>query len=569
MKVPFLLALMCATVAHQAFSQCPTGETQVTMTVVTDAYGSETTWSVTGPGGSPTYASGGPYANGGSINAFPQTPVSFCVPDGSTFHVTVNDSYGDGMCCTWGNGSWTIAVNGQTVGSGGSFTSVETVPVSLGTDLGVSAFTVPRYIAPGNTIVKGTVRNYGTAAVSGYTLSYSVDGGSPVSQNFSGSIAPGASANFSFATPWNAAPGGHMVDFVLTGVSEDALQANNTLNASVSVASQTTDRTTIIEEFTSSTCPACASFNSQFIPVMQALNTNVEGSGVVHVNYQMNWPGSGNDPSYNPDGATRRSYYGVSGLPDPIHDGGPLLGNSYAAIQNNIAAATSKAALVDLDVSYVIDGNKVTVTAVVTPYFNFPAGMKLHIAVLEKEYHYPGAATSQKNYFHVMRKMMPNGNDNNLTALVDGVSQTVTRSHTFGLSGTANPVQGSYDLWGGMDGIEVVAFIQHSDFDILQAALGQVAVGISETAQNVGHFSVFPNPANDAATVQFSLKDADRASVEIYNMQGALVGTQQLGPMVAGAHRIAMDTQGLPSGIYLVNLVLTEGRVTQRLIVNQ
>ena len=91
----------------------------LTLTIVLDNYPEETSWTVTS-GGS-TVASGGTYGSH---------------PDGSTvveninlgngdYTFTINDSYGDGICCQYGSGSYTLTSGGTTVASGGSFTSSE------------------------------------------------------------------------------------------------------------------------------------------------------------------------------------------------------------------------------------------------------------------------------------------------------------------------------------------------------------------------------------------------------------------------------------------------------------
>ena len=42
---------------------------------------------------------------------------------------TINDAYGDGICCSYGSGSYTVRVNGDDVLSGGAFGSSETKPL--------------------------------------------------------------------------------------------------------------------------------------------------------------------------------------------------------------------------------------------------------------------------------------------------------------------------------------------------------------------------------------------------------------------------------------------------------
>ena len=88
----------------------------LTWTVVTDNYPSETTWSVTNDDGS-TVWSGGPYAETGTTYS-----ESICLPYGC-YTLTVNDSYGDGICCAYGQGSFEVTSGGSVLASGGEFGS--------------------------------------------------------------------------------------------------------------------------------------------------------------------------------------------------------------------------------------------------------------------------------------------------------------------------------------------------------------------------------------------------------------------------------------------------------------
>ncbi|MEL6923973.1 MAG: M43 family zinc metalloprotease, partial [Bacteroidota bacterium] len=109
---------------------CDTGGgcTDVTLTLVLDNYGSETTWSITDASGS-VVASGGPYSNGQNGTTI---TASACLDDGC-YDFTINDSFGDGICCTYGNGSYTVVdAGGTTLASGGNFNSTETTNFCVG-----------------------------------------------------------------------------------------------------------------------------------------------------------------------------------------------------------------------------------------------------------------------------------------------------------------------------------------------------------------------------------------------------------------------------------------------------
>lgn len=101
-------------------------DTEVTLTLVTDNYGNETTWELLDANGS-SIASGGPYANN---STYTQT---FCLADGC-YDYTIFDSYGDGICCAYGAGSYQLVdENGNVLASGGQFGSVETTNICIGT----------------------------------------------------------------------------------------------------------------------------------------------------------------------------------------------------------------------------------------------------------------------------------------------------------------------------------------------------------------------------------------------------------------------------------------------------
>ena len=100
-------------------------DTEVTMDILLDNYPGETTWALTNSSGA-TVVSGGPYSTaGGSVI------VVECLPDGC-YDFTINDSYGDGICCGYGNGAYSVYSGSNTYASGGQFGSVETANFCVG-----------------------------------------------------------------------------------------------------------------------------------------------------------------------------------------------------------------------------------------------------------------------------------------------------------------------------------------------------------------------------------------------------------------------------------------------------
>jgi subtilisin family serine protease/chitodextrinase len=115
----------------------PTGctDTEVTLSITLDNYPEETTWTLTNDGGQ-TVASGGTY--GSQPDGSTVTEVLCLADDCYTF--TINDAYGDGICCSYGNGSYSLTQGSTSLASGGSFTNSEATDFCIA---GTGADTAP------------------------------------------------------------------------------------------------------------------------------------------------------------------------------------------------------------------------------------------------------------------------------------------------------------------------------------------------------------------------------------------------------------------------------------------
>jgi len=100
----------------------PPTETDLSLTITFDNYPEETSWTLKNSSGS-TVASGGTYGSqaDGSTLVIPINNL----PD-DCYDFTILDAYGDGICCSYGNGSYQLEITGGGVlASGGSFGSSE------------------------------------------------------------------------------------------------------------------------------------------------------------------------------------------------------------------------------------------------------------------------------------------------------------------------------------------------------------------------------------------------------------------------------------------------------------
>merc|ERR1711971_1153380 len=86
--------------------------------LTTDNYPGETSWHIKDSSGNEDYQGSG-YSDANTLHT-----TNMCLAsDYYTF--TINDSYGDGICCSYGNGGYSIKVDGTEVEVGGEFASKE------------------------------------------------------------------------------------------------------------------------------------------------------------------------------------------------------------------------------------------------------------------------------------------------------------------------------------------------------------------------------------------------------------------------------------------------------------
>lgn len=113
-KLALLLAF--AFMASFGYSQCAVGEIEFVLDLTPDNYPQETSWIVQNQAGD-------------TFIYQPDTiDGTWCLPDTNCYTFTIFDSYGDGICCGYGLGSYFVLVDGDTaINSGGEFGSSESV----------------------------------------------------------------------------------------------------------------------------------------------------------------------------------------------------------------------------------------------------------------------------------------------------------------------------------------------------------------------------------------------------------------------------------------------------------
>ncbi|MCP4443571.1 MAG: T9SS type A sorting domain-containing protein [Aureispira sp.] len=254
----FLMLVLSVGLTSTANAQCQANETEIEVDITPDNWGSEITWDITGIGGTPTYGNGGPYTDNNT------TPINVkvCVPTGTQVVFTIYDGYGDGICCSQGNGSYTVRIGTTIVASGGSYASSESTTFfapTLAYDVTMEEIMTPFPLVGSAEVitVNSNLKNTSATTITELSLSYQAGTEPVVTENFTGlNIPPAGKYNLSFATLWTPLNLGAQDMRVwvnnINTTNADMYAGNDTISRSM-VVYQTTTTPNILNSFLTGT----------------------------------------------------------------------------------------------------------------------------------------------------------------------------------------------------------------------------------------------------------------------------------------------------------------------------
>lgn len=272
-------------------------------------------------------------------------------------------------------------------------------------DLQLASIDVNSVLGAGVNDIKCTVINKGVENVNEITMSYQLDNEPTVVETFTVNLSTFASTELTFSQPVTFIPGSYNLTLnieAVNGVNDDDPN-NNTLEKTIGVALGSTQRIPMIEHFSSSTCGPCVSVNTQMLNF-----TNTHPGMFTYTKYQMNWPGNG-DPYYTAEGGTRRTYYGVSAVPQCFLDGED---QGYAAVQTTVFDQHyANPAFADVRGSFNVSGNIITVKVDFMSYYDLNTA-KAFVSVNEKETHNNVGGNGETSFHHIFMKFLTEATGN-------------------------------------------------------------------------------------------------------------------------------------------------------------
>ena len=92
-------------------------------------------------------------------------------------------------------------------------------------------------------------------------------------------------------------------------------------------------------------------------------------------------------------------------------------------------------------------------------------------------------------------------------------------------------------------------------------------LGITTVDNGDNSVNIYPNPAVDQVTVDLTVVNAGNAVVKIYDVNGKMVHTENLGYLSEGQHQYSLNCSKFSHGMYLVNINIGKEAATSKLIV--
>jgi hypothetical protein len=200
----------------------------------------------------------------------------------------------------------------------------------------------------------------------------------------------------------------------------------------------------------------------------------------------------------------------------------------------------------------------------------FPSnGAVLYTVIAEKTTSMNVQTNGETEFFHVMKKMLPDENGTPLNSIALGSWDSVTVTYTFngnyrlpinGLTAniinnaTENSVEEFSDL-------TMMGWLQESNGSkqVLQAGnfVLQSATGIYPMNKSINSIVVYPNPAKDFAKVEISLSDVEKITIRLMDANGKQI-EEKLIDGKSGITTTQFNVSGLAAGFY--NIAISDSK---------
>jgi hypothetical protein len=315
----------------------------------------------------------------------------------------------------------------------------------------------------------------------------------------------------------------------------------------------------LAESFTNSSDNQSALVNPGFNELML-----FNASDIVDIQYHTGFPGADPFNQDNPaDVAARSAYYGLSDVPWTIFDGNVYSGSTSGAIDNYMLV--EEQSLMDpvfaIDLETITGGGQITLNVNVTSNENLSGkNLTMHAIVIESEVNSVTGTNGETQFFSVVRKMLPNAGG---TILNSNWTANQTQSYT---------LDWTYTNIIDPEKVNAVVFIQDEDTRMVyQVATDDTAASFNSLPKVVLEFGqdpfmLYPNPSRGMVNVLFEQPIIQGSWMEVYDMTGALVASEQL---QNGTNSSELNLEHLRQGIYIIRIMNQDGTLGSKRFIKQ
>ncbi len=454
-------------------------------------------------------------------------------------------------------------------------------------DVAVDAVPLEKYIHATSQTITAVVSNQGSSPVNIVTLAYTINGGSPVSQTFNSlSLEPFQKTTLTFSTPADFLSV-NSYDVVVTASApnggSDLVSGNNTASGQSVVLSAFPVKNVLLEEFTTAPCQFCPDGSTRLNHILDN-NTRMIGAAL-HAGFGTDGMTTtdhstlaGQYSDFAPALMIDRVYYesetgtNIGYYNDPYDRWEP-----YAQTRKGTITPVS----IEASNTYNSGTRTLTVDVSATFYGVINSPFRVNCYIIEDSVSGTGSGYNQVNgsngdntsewyqkgnpivgykHRHVTRYMMGGAWGSAAvvpTTTADGVPYT--KQYTYTLPAGWNDSR-----------IKLVALVQHYnvtnkyDREILNAmefdlnSSGNTGGVVSSIVENSGNAlqtaGLYPNPANDFVTVEYSLNKEADFSMEVYNLVGEVTTTFPHANLGEGNYTTRLNTSDYTNGIYFIVL---------------
>ena len=305
-----------------------------------------------------------------------------------------------------------------------------------------------------------------------------------------------------------------------------------------------------LEHFTNTRCTICSSRN----PTMFSTIANYPDQ-LHHIAYHPAVPYTTCAfYQHNTAGNNARAlYYNILGTPRIAVNGTMQPVSGTLLPEANLTAEFNQLSPIEVVVSETVDATR-AVTVEVKTHGDAPTGnLRLLVAVAEKIVNYD-APNGETVHHNVFRTFLSDNTGDIYTPAASGESVVFNYSYEIDADWLA-------------DEAYVLAYVQDMDtgeiynsgtkFD--EVSVSNVEVKKEET------FTVFPNPTNSNATINFSAAKESKSTLSILNTAGQLIDSKII---TTNTRSLDLDMENYPKGLYFIKIENEDTVAIERLVKN-